>query len=123
MAKFIAQSHPITEESGVTLEQILRFRDGNGNIVDITGYTARMEVRAEKGEDPDLVDPILVLTTENGGITIDETLGKLSITIETTDVSQTGYYDLLLISPEGKKYKPIKSSKLNIKPSITSLPE
>jgi len=122
MTGFSSVTHNITIESDVTLEEVLRFEDDKGNIVDLTGFTARIEVRTAKGEDPDVTDPILVLTTENGGITIDPNLGKITILIPVTEVGFSGYYDLLLVSADDKQYKPIVPSKLKVKPSVTSLP-
>jgi hypothetical protein len=62
--------------------------------VDMLGYTARMIVR-------DFNDTILAeLTTENGGITIDNDAKTISLYLETTDMEWTrGQYDLEMIGP------------------------
>jgi hypothetical protein len=77
------------------------------NPVDLTGYTARMQVR----EKLKATDTILDLTTENHGITITIDSEKTTLTVyadaETTagiTVSK-GVYDLELIDTSGDVYR------------------
>lgn len=69
--------------------------------VNLTGYTARMDIR-ETRED---TDPLLSLTTENGGITLGGVNGQISLLISATDTAaldvDTAVYDLELISAGG----------------------
>lgn len=48
---------------GATFSKVMRWSAG-GSPVDLTGYTARMQVRGEIDDEEALVE----LTTENGGI-------------------------------------------------------
>lgn len=66
--------------------------------VDMTGFTARMQIR-QKLEDTNVIKE---LTTENGGITINNTNRTLTLTISATDTAaftfQTAVYSLELVS-------------------------
>jgi len=73
--------------------------EGTTSPMDLSGYTARMQIRAKIKD----TDPLLELTTENGGITIDATPEKTTITLyippdetEALTVSK-GVYDLELV--------------------------
>lgn len=69
--------------------------------VDLTGYTARMQVRASAAADAVLLD----LTTENGGITLGTTDGTVTCTATATQTAAltfgTGVYDLELVDGSG----------------------
>ena len=51
--------------------------------VDLTGYTARMQIRAKLEDATEVIE----LTTENGGITVDDTTKTISLTISATDTA------------------------------------
>lgn len=65
--------------------------------VNLFGYTARMDIRTKIGD----TSPLLSLTTENGGITLDNTLKTISVTITAEATSTFNFnsavYDLELI--------------------------
>lgn len=70
--------------------------------VDLTGYTARMQIR-------DTVNSTTVLeelTTENGGITITAATGKIELLLDATETAAIdwfeGVYDLELIAAGGE---------------------
>lgn len=69
--------------------------------VDLTGYTARMQIRAKLESDSTLLE----LTTENSGITIDNITKTITITIDAVASAAltwtSGTYSLELISPTG----------------------
>lgn len=77
------------------------FSDGDGNLLDLTGYTGSMMIRVNI----DAIDPIATLTTENGGITLGGSLGTMLLYISSTDTSAlpapSAIYDLLLIDGSG----------------------
>ena len=68
--------------------------------MDLTGYTARLAVKDKIGG-----TVLLSLTTENGGIAIDNTKKTITLTVaatETDDFTWTrGVYDLEMVSPTG----------------------
>lgn len=69
--------------------------------VDLTGYTARMQIRA-KLEDTTVIHE---LTTENSGITLNNTLKTIELTIPATTTAgftfNTAVYSLELVSSGG----------------------
>lgn len=69
--------------------------------VDLTGYTARMQVREKASSSSKIVD----LTTENGGITLGGLAGTVLLEISASDteslVPKTYVYDLELESSGG----------------------
>lgn len=98
-----AARYLIRIEQGATWKPILTLRD-----TDLTGYTARMQFRA----DIDADDVLLELTTGNSRITIDGPAGQ--ITLQLTDVETAaidwceGVYDLELIAPGGDVQRLLK---------------
>lgn len=95
----------------------LVFKDKYDNLVDLTGYTGRMEIRT--GADDESDEPILLLTTENGGLSINGELGRVTIFIEEVLLEYAGVYDMLLTSPSGFIHKPIKTSPFKVIPGVT----
>lgn len=87
------------------------------SAVDITGYTARMQLRSLPN------DTVAVLTlTETSGITIDGPSGTLAVR---ATAAQTGaiiagpyYYDLEITSPTGVKTR-IVQGELNVNAEVT----
>lgn len=65
--------------------------------IDLSGYTARMQIRQKLGDS----SVLLSLTTENGGITINNTFKTISITITASQTASLTFnsavYDLELI--------------------------
>lgn len=87
----------ITAEQGATLTRTVTWKNSVGDPINLTGYTARMQVRA----DYDSTTAVLTLTTENGGITLGGSAGTIVITATataTTALSASTYvYDLELV--------------------------
>lgn len=96
-----AGSYNITIEQGATYSQVMTWRDSNNALVNLTGYTARMQIRTDYAA----TTSVLVLTTENGMITLGGALG--TITLNVTDASTSAIparnyvYDLELVSGGG----------------------
>ena len=80
---------------------------GTENPIDLSGYTARMHIRGKLKD----VEPILELTTENGGITIVVAAESTSLDLyisplDTAAITATkGVYDLELIDIAGDVYR------------------
>jgi len=78
-----------------------------GDPIDLTGYTARMQIRAKLKD----VDFVAELTTENGGITITVTGTEttmalyISATGTATIASSSGIYDLELVDTSDDVYR------------------
>jgi len=85
-------------EQGATFRKLLTWKAGVPAVpVDLTGCTARMQIRA----DITSTTPLITLTTENGGITLGDTAGTIELYIsdaDTADITWTaGVYDLEII--------------------------
>lgn len=92
-------------EQGATFKHALLVKQGTGVAappMDLTGYTARMQIRAEI----DAATPLIELTTENARITITPLEGKVELLISAADTAaltfETATYDLELISAAGE---------------------
>ena len=90
----------------------------NSKPVDLTGYIARMQVR-EKHASP---NTILDLTVENGGISVGECEGSISIYVSATQtknlVSKKYVYDLEIESSEEMVYRIIEGDFV-VTPEVT----
>jgi len=85
---------------GGTLRKPYTYKAGTpAAAVDLTGYTARMQIRS----DIDSATVLKELTTENGGIALGGIAGTIEFYISATDTAAfdftTAVYDLELIAP------------------------
>lgn len=87
---------PLKIEQGATFNKVILWQVCGGTPVDITGYTAYMEI------EPSVGTPF-ILSTGNGLIVIDGPNGKLTLTILASDTAlftwTSGKYELNLTSP------------------------
>lgn len=84
---------------GSTFQKEFEYTDSAGDPVDLTGYTARMQIRSTYDK------PILLeLTTESANIILGTTTGVISLYVSATDTELLNFskakYDLELISGE-----------------------
>lgn len=87
----------MTLKQGSTFQKVITWKNADGTVINLTGYTARMQLK-RKHQD---VDPEFTLTTENSRITIDGTAGKVTLNIAAGDTALlTGkyVYDLELVN-------------------------
>lgn len=96
-------------EQGATFQLPLVWRQANGQPVDLTGWTAKMDVRKTKQSPTVLVE----LSTENGRITLGGTAGTVELEIPATITAgfEAGayVYDLDLMN-ESTVYRLIEGS-------------
>jgi len=114
-----AGSHDITIEQGATFRLSLIWKDSAGALVDLTGYTARMQVRRRhSSEDP----PALSLTSAAGDIVLGGTAGTIVVTAAATvtdDIDfKAGVYDLELEDSTGFVTRLVEGS-VTITPEVT----
>ena len=87
----------IIAEQGATLSRTITWRDTNSQPINLTNYTARMQVR----NDYDSPTAVLTLTTENGGITLGGAQGTVIMTVSASAMaliaSGSYVYDLELV--------------------------
>lgn len=88
-------------EQGTTFNPVLTYSDSGNNPIDLTGFTARMQIRASRTAAAFIHE----LTTGNGGITLGGVAGTIALLISDTDTAaftfKTAVYDLELISAGG----------------------
>ena len=103
------RNHKIKQ--GSLFVQVFALRAGSetGPLMDLTGYTARMHIRTEVTD----AAVQLACTTDNGRITLQPTLGQITLTISATDTAtlqfDAGVYDLELVPPKTFRSNPSKS--------------
>jgi hypothetical protein len=92
-----AGTYNIVCDQGATLLRTLTYRDSSDALVNLTGFTGRMQVRA----DVESTGTVLSLTTENGGLTLGGALGTILVTVSATATAAvaagTYVYDLELV--------------------------
>jgi hypothetical protein len=83
-------------DQNTTFTFTIEYEDPTGNPINLTGCTAKMQVRDSKGGQK----LAFTLTSPSGGITIDPLDGKLTIKMTPTQTSKLFYpkseYDLML---------------------------
>ncbi len=98
-----SQNFPIIIPQGATVIRTINYQNSDEDPINLTDYTAAMQFR-------DTVEssgsPVINLTTENGGIVIDELNGSISFTISSTITAdlEDGLelaYDLFIYSGTG----------------------
>jgi hypothetical protein len=89
--------YDIVAEQGATLDRVITWRNSAGALINLTSYTARMQVRSDYQSST----VVLNLTTENGGITLGGALGTITLTASATAMaaiaSGTYVYDLEMV--------------------------
>jgi len=95
----LAATYGLTIDQGATYSQTLTWKDPSNIAIDLTGYTARMQIRGKRTS----TSATMSLTTENGGITLGDSAGTIDLYISAIDSATlevgTYVYDLELISP------------------------
>lgn len=95
----MAVNYDIGIDAGSTFQIIFAWKDAASEAIDMTGYSARMQLRRDLGQ----ADPDLSLAT-GSGITITGVSGETLVEIEPdTTKAMTGsyFYDLEVESPAG----------------------
>jgi hypothetical protein len=114
-----------TIERGSTFQLTVTYKDASGTVVNLTGWTFRMQVRESQSA------ATTILTSEGGSptIAIDETNKATGVLIfsvtptNTTAISPstltTAYYDIEIQKTSTGEVRRILQGKLNISPEIT----
>ena len=106
----------ITIEQGATFNLVFIYQDQNGDPINLTGMTARMQLRRQFNSP----DALLSLTTENGRISLGGTNGTITLNVganETANLSGSGVYDIELVN--GPVVKRILEGSYSICPEVT----
>lgn len=109
----------ITIEQGATFNPVLTWKDQAGALIDLTGYTARMQVRPTVD---DTGTPLLDLDTTNGKIVLGGTAGTITFAVPAVDtaalVFDEAVYDLELIDGAGEVTRLLKGD-VYLSPEVT----
>lgn len=73
----VALQRQITIEQGATFKKTITWKDGDGTPKDLTGFTARMQVRASHDSTTKLID----ISSTGGEITLGGAAGTIVIVI------------------------------------------
>lgn len=113
-----ATPYDIEIEAGATFRLPIIWKDGDGVAVNLTGYTARMQIRPVANSPTVLAS----LTTENGGITLGGSTGEITLFMAPADTAAItrarGVYDLELQSGSGEVTRLLKGC-VTISPEVT----
>ncbi len=92
-------------DQNATFSFVVEYKDEDGNAIDLTGASAKMQVRDVKGGSKLAV----TLTSPSGGIIINGSLGKLTVTLTPTQTNKLFYpksvYDIMVIDSNANKIK------------------
>ena len=107
-----------TCEQGVTFSRSFTLKDSTGDLMDLTDYVARMQVR----RDVDAAEPMIELTTENDGIVLGGEAGTVTLFIssdDTSEITHSGVYDIeIQEGPDGQVRRVLKG-KFILDPEVT----
>jgi tRNA threonylcarbamoyladenosine modification (KEOPS) complex Pcc1 subunit len=97
----MAANYDIVMDQGATFSRVFYWQDSQALPVNLSGYTARMQIRQEV----DSSTAALSLTTENSRIALGGAAGTITLTVSATDTAAVAggeyVYDLELISGLG----------------------
>jgi hypothetical protein len=103
---------------GATFQKLFIYQDSTLNPINLTGYTARMQLRATYTSET----PVINLTTENGGIEITPLDGEILVKMTAAQTegipARDYYYDIEVESADGRVYRVIEG-KATVRPEIT----
>lgn len=113
-----AASRDITIEQGATFQYSLIWKDSAGTPVNLTGYTARMQVRRRHADEVILMG----LTSDTGEITLGGSAGTIVIVASATKTAavpaKESVYDLELVSGDGTVTRLVEGN-VTVTPEVT----
>lgn len=112
----LAGRYDLTLEAGATFSLTLTYKDANNAPVNLTGMTARMQLRRAANS----TSSLLALTTENGRIALGGSAGTITLSIaaaDTTGLSGSGFYDLELVN--GANVERLLEGRFRVNPEVT----
>lgn len=114
----MAGYYDIKIDQGATYRQEFIWKDSAGDPIDLTSYTARMQIRRKVSSTAAEHEA----TTENSGIAITAGTGSVVVTISATDTAAfeftKGVYDLELISGSGVVTRLLEGT-VEVSPEVT----
>jgi hypothetical protein len=118
MSCSVAGTYNITCNQGATFSRTITWTDSAKSAINLTGYTARMQVRSAANS----ASIVLELTTANNRITLGGVAGTVTLTVDaatTANLTPSLYvYDLELVSGGGLVTRLIEGN-FNVKAEVT----
>jgi hypothetical protein len=109
----------LTIEQGATFDESWDWLDEEGNPVDLTGWTGKMDIRENIAAET----PYMTLTTENGRIVLGEVAGRVRLLIEASATAAIAWpkaiFDLHLIDASGDYIVRFMKGSVIIDPGVT----
>lgn len=113
----MAALYNTTIEKGATFRKTFVWRDSDGELVDLTGFTARMQIRRSVTS-----STAEVSLTSSSGIVLGTTNGQAQVTISATVTAAleftSGVYDLEFEDADGFVTRLVEGS-VQVKPEVT----
>jgi hypothetical protein len=113
----MASKYNIKLDQGSDYALSITYKDPAGNTVDLTGYTARMDVRQTYSTPTKIIS----LTTENGRIELGGANGTINLSIDAANTANlpisNAVYDLELVS--GGSVNRLIEGKFVVNPEVT----
>lgn len=107
-----------TVDQGATFTFDIIWKDSNDQVIDLTGYSAKMQVRDQAGG-----KQLAFTLTHTDGIAINGPLGKLVVTISAERTNKMiypkSYYDILLTAPDNVTKTRILEGTLTLNRAVT----
>lgn len=104
-------------EQGSTFGRTITYKDSAGDAINLTGYTARMQLRKSIEDESTVIE----LTTENGRIALGGSEGTITLTIAASDTASLstveGVYDLELAT--GSTVEKLIAGTFTVKREVT----
>ena len=118
MSCSIAGTYNMTCNQGATFKRTITWTNPNKTPINLTGYTARMQVRTSAAANT----VVLELTTDNGRITLGGTSGTVDLLVAanvTANLTPALYvYDLEVVSGGGEVTRLVEGN-FNVKAEVT----
>lgn len=91
-------------DQDTTFTFVVEYKDPDNYVIDLTGATAKMQVRDATGQ-----KLAFTLTSPSGGITIDGAAGKVTVKMTPTQTKKLFYpksvYDLIIVDSNSNRIK------------------
>ena len=97
----LAATYGFTADKGATFTQVIKWKDANNNLINLSGYTAEMVIR----EKTTATNVVLTLSTANGRIDLGGADGTITLSVSANDmdIAASQYtYTLELTSSSGE---------------------
>jgi len=112
-----AGKYNFTIEQGATFDELLIYKDDSGALVDLTGYSARMQVRVKITDAQTLIS-----LTDTAGITLGGATGTIHLFISDIDTAAlpitNAVYDLELVDATGVVTRLLEGA-VSLSPEVT----